>query len=55
VSGPRQFRAAAANGSSLGGQNTTPIVMINGSGQDKDSTSPIDGSGGFANTWLRST
>jgi len=52
--GTVNYSASGANGSSLGGQSPTPIVMINGSGQDKDSTSSIDGSGGFSNTWLSS-
>jgi Peptidase A4 family len=53
--GTVSYSASGANGSSLGGQTPTSIVMINGSGQDKDSTSAIDGSGGFSNIWLRST
>jgi len=48
------YSVSAANGTSLGTQNPTGIVMINNSGQDKDSTSAINGSGGFSNTWLRS-
>jgi len=47
------YSVSAANGTSLGTQNPTGIVMINNSGQDKDSTSAINGSGGFSNTWLR--
>ena len=27
--------------------------MVDSSGADKDSTSSINGSGGFSNTWLR--
>ena len=48
------YSVSAANGTSLGSQNETGIVMIDNSGQDKDSTSAINGSGGFSNTWLRS-
>ncbi len=48
------YGASAANGLSLGSQNPVAITMIDGSGADKDSTSPINGSGGFSNTWLRS-
>jgi hypothetical protein len=29
--------------------------MINNSGEDKDSTSAINSSGGFSNTWIRSS
>jgi len=49
------YSVAAANGTSLGTQNPTQIIMINNSGADKDSTSAINGSGGFSNTWLRAT
>jgi hypothetical protein len=48
------YSASDANGSSLSGQSPTSIVMINDSGQDKDSTSAIDGSGGFSNDWISS-
>jgi len=48
------YSVSAANGTSLGSQNPTQIIMINNSGQDKDSTSAINGSGGFSNTWIRS-
>jgi len=49
------YSVSAANGTSLGTQNPTQIIMINNSGADKDSTSAINGSGGFSNTWLRAT
>ncbi len=48
------YSISAANGTSLGSQNPVQIIMINNSGADKDSTSAINGSGGFSNTWLRS-
>jgi hypothetical protein len=47
------YSASAANGSSLGGQAPTQIVMINSSGADKDSTSAISSAGAFSNTWIR--
>ena len=47
------YSASAANGSSLGGQAPTQIIMINNAGTPKDSTSAINASGGFSNTWLR--
>jgi Peptidase A4 family len=52
--GTISYSASDANGASLGGQSPTSIVMINGSGQDKDTTSSIDGSGAFSNDWLSS-
>jgi len=49
------FGSSDANGTSLGTQSPTEIVMVDNSGADKDSTSTINGSGGFSNTWLRSS
>jgi hypothetical protein len=49
------YGTSHANGTSLGSQNPVEIVMINNSGADKDSTSAINSSGGFSNTWLRSS
>jgi Peptidase A4 family len=48
------YSTSAANGTSLGSQSPTEIIMIDNSGADKDSTSPINSSGGFSNTWIRS-
>jgi hypothetical protein len=53
--GTIRYSASAANGTSLGSQSPTEIVMVNNSGTDKDSTSSIASSGAFSNTWLRST
>jgi hypothetical protein len=53
--GTVRYSASAANGTSLGSQSPTEIVMINSSGTDKDSTSTIASSGAFSNTWLRSS
>jgi hypothetical protein len=53
--GTVNYGVSAANGTSLGSQSPTEIVMIDNSGADKDSTSAINGSGGFSNTWLRSS
>jgi hypothetical protein len=47
------YSASAANGTSLGTQAPTEIIMIDNSGRDKDSTSAINSAGGFSNTWLR--
>jgi hypothetical protein len=51
--GTVNYGSSTANGTSLGSQNPTEIIMIDNSGADKDSTSSINGSGGFSNTWLR--
>jgi hypothetical protein len=52
--GTVNYSSSDVSGSSLGGQSPTAIVMINSNGQDKDSTSSIDGSGDFRNDWLSS-
>ena len=53
--GTVNYAGSSDNGSSMGGQHPTSIVMINNSGQDKDSTSSMSSSGSFSNTWLRSS
>jgi hypothetical protein len=53
--GTINYTASSDNGSSMGTQSPTAIVMINNSGQDKDSTSSISSSGAFSNTWIRSS
>ena len=52
--GTVSYSVSAANGTSLGSQNPIEIVMVDKSGRDKDSTSPISGAGAFSDTWLRS-
>jgi hypothetical protein len=52
--GSVNYSTSGANGTSLGAQSPTEIVMINSSGQDKDSTSGIASSGAFGNTWIMS-
>ena len=47
------YSASAANGTSLGSQAPTQIIMVNNSGAAKDSTSAINSAGGFSNTWIR--
>jgi hypothetical protein len=49
------YGSSTANGTSLASQSPTSIVMIDNSGADKDSTSAINSSGGFSNTWIRSS
>ena len=45
------YSAAAANGASFSAQDPTSITMVAGDGDQLDSTSALDGSGGFSNTW----
>jgi Peptidase A4 family len=49
------YGSSTANGTSLGSQSPTEIIMIDNSGADKDTTSAINSSGGFSNTWVRSS
>jgi Peptidase A4 family len=49
------YGSSTANGTSLGSQSPTEIIMVDNSGLDKDSTSAINSSGGFSNTWIRSS
>ena len=49
--GTINYSGASANGSSMGSQNPTSITMVGSSGDQLDSTSALDGSGGFSNTW----
>jgi hypothetical protein len=53
--GTVSYSASTANGTSMGTQSPTGIVMIDNSGRDKDSTSSMSSSGAFSNTWLRSS
>jgi hypothetical protein len=48
------YSAVEVNGKSLGKEGATRIVMINNSGQNKDTTSEITSAGAFSNTWYRS-
>jgi hypothetical protein len=51
---PVTFTSATANGSNIGTFNPTKIIMVNGSGQSKDSVSALSGGNSFKVTWLRS-
>ncbi len=53
--GTADFTAAKVNGVSLKRKHPTKIVMIDGSGLDKDSTSAMSNAGAFHNTWIRSS
>jgi hypothetical protein len=52
--GTINYSTSSANGTSLGTQNPTQIIMVNNSGAQKDSTSSISSGGAFSNTWIRS-
>jgi len=47
------YTSSSDNGSSMGGQSPTSIVMVDNSGLDKDSTSSMSSGGNFSNTWIR--
>jgi Peptidase A4 family len=49
--GTINYAGASANGTSMSSQNPTSITMVGSSGDQLDSTSAIDGSGDFSNTW----
>jgi hypothetical protein len=51
--GTVSYSTSSANGTSLGTQNPIQIIMIDNSGNDKDSTSSISSGGAFSNTWIR--
>jgi hypothetical protein len=50
--GTVNYGSSTVNGVSLGEQNPTQIIMVGSSGDQLDSTSSIDGSGDFSNSWL---
>ena len=52
--GTINYTASTANGTSMGSQGPTAIVMVDNSGEDKDTTSSMSSSGAFSNTWERS-
>jgi len=53
--GTINYSGASANGGPMGSQNPTSITMVGSSGDQLDSTSGIDGSGDFSNTWQASS
>jgi hypothetical protein len=53
--GTVNFTAAKANGKNMVKLNRTKIVMVDSSGLAKDSTSPVNSTGAFHNTWIRSS
>lgn len=50
--GTVNYTAATANGTSMGTQSPTEIIMVNNSGSPKDSTSAMSSTGSFSNTWI---
>ncbi|HEY1914653.1 MAG TPA: G1 family glutamic endopeptidase [Streptosporangiaceae bacterium] len=50
--GTVNYSGSTVNGSSMGGQSPTSITMVGSSGDQLDSTSGMDGSGDFSNTWM---
>ncbi len=53
--GTVDYTASTDNGSSMGTQSPTEIIIVDSSGNQEDSTSSISSSGAFSNTWIRST
>jgi hypothetical protein len=51
--GTVSYSTSSANGTSLGTQSPVQILMVDNSGNEKDSTSSISSGGAFSNTWLR--
>jgi hypothetical protein len=52
--GTVDFTKVKANGTLMSSQSPTQIVMVDSSGNDKDSTSTMSSAGAFNNTWERS-
>ena len=50
--GTINYGGSTANGASMADQSPTQIVMVGSSGDQLDSTSGMDGSGDFSNSWL---
>jgi hypothetical protein len=50
--GTVSYGASTVNGQSMDSQNPTQIIMVGNSGDQLDTTSSMDGSGDFSNTWL---
>jgi hypothetical protein len=49
--GTIDFSGSTSNGGSMDSQNPTQIIMVGSSGDQLDTTSPMDSSGDFSNTW----
>ena len=53
--GTVSLSGSRANGAALGTLKPTEIIMVDSSGQDKDSVSSLSGNEKFSATWLRSS
>jgi Peptidase A4 family len=53
--GTVNYSGSSDNGSSMGTQSPTEIIIVDTSGNQEDSTSAISSTGAFSNTWIRST
>ena len=51
---PVTFSSATVNGKTIGSFSPTKIIMVDSSGQAKDSVSALSGGNSFTVTWLRS-
>ena len=52
---PITFSSATVNGTAIGNDSPTEIIMIDNAGRDKDSISSLSGGNSFTATWLRSS
>jgi hypothetical protein len=52
--GTVHITGSTVNGSPIGNFNPTEIIMVNNSGQEKDTVSPLTSGQNFSATWLRS-
>ena len=51
--GTVNFSNATVNGTAIGNDNPTQIIMVDNSGRDKDTVSALSGGENFSATWLR--
>ena len=52
--GTVNLSSSLVNGSAIGNFSPTEIIMVDGSGNAKDSVSSLSGGENFSATWLRS-
>jgi hypothetical protein len=52
--GTVNYGGSSANGASMSTLDPTGIIIVDGSGNQEDTTSSMDSSGGFSNGWLSS-
>jgi hypothetical protein len=53
--GTVNYTGSTDNGQSMDSQNPTEIIMVGNSGDQLDTTSPMDSAGDFSNTWEASS